>query len=310
LSPRAALLLVLCFLLPGRPAAVRAQEAANPFFGSSAAEPSLRAPERSSAESRQGGLSAVLGRWRARAAALQEAFTAGVARRMREARTGGRIGPLLALLLISFAYGFLHALGPGHGKTAVFSYFLSTRSPILHAVAAGLGIGLLHVGVVSALVLAGYFLLRVTMSALVADATALLRRVCAVLLMAAGAILLARRLHPGHRHHDHPDPIRKAGSAASLLSLVLGAGLVPCSGAVLMLLFSLSIDSLGLGLLAVGSLSLGMGLTQSGIGLLTVLGKQRLLNRLQGSRPGRWAYAALELTAPALVIVLGLLLLL
>jgi ABC-type nickel/cobalt efflux system permease component RcnA len=303
-------LLLGLFLLLGRPAAVGAQEAVNPFFGPGTAEPSLRAPDHSSAESRPGVVTTILGRWRARTAALQEAFTAGVARRMREARTGGRIGPLLALLLLSFAYGFLHALGPGHGKTAVFSYFLSTRSPILHAVAAGLGIGLLHVGVVSALVLAGYFLLRVTMSALVADATAVLRRLCAGLLMAAGAILLARRLFQGHAHREAAGPSGKAGSVASLLTLVLGAGLVPCSGAVLILLFSLSVDSLGLGLLAVGSLSLGMGVTQSGIGVLTVLGKQRLLNRLQGSRPGLWAHAAVEIAAPALVIVLGLLLLL
>lgn len=128
--------------------------------------------------------------------------------------------------------------------------------------------------------------------------------------MAAGAILLARRLFQGHAHREAAGSSGKAGSVASLLTLVLGAGLVPCSGAVLILLFSLSVDSLGLGLLAVGSLSLGMGVTQSGIGVLTVLGKQRLLNRLQGSRPGLWAHAAVEIAAPALVIVLGLLLLL
>jgi nickel/cobalt exporter len=39
------------------------------------------------------------------------------------------------LIALSFAYGVLHALGPGHGKLAVSAYLVSHRARVTHAVA-------------------------------------------------------------------------------------------------------------------------------------------------------------------------------
>ena len=52
---------------------------------------------------------------------------------------GGRGVP--ALLALAFAYGLLHALGPGHRKLALAAYFLARP---LQGVAAGTSVALLH----------------------------------------------------------------------------------------------------------------------------------------------------------------------
>lgn len=41
---------------------------------------------------------------------------------LTQIKEGHRMTPILILLAISFAYGFIHASGPGHGKTLVASY--------------------------------------------------------------------------------------------------------------------------------------------------------------------------------------------
>jgi len=46
---------------------------------------------------------------------------------VREAESSGSIRPLLFLILAAFAYGVIHAVGPGHGKAISLSYVLSQR---------------------------------------------------------------------------------------------------------------------------------------------------------------------------------------
>ena len=48
-------------------------------------------------------------------------------------------------MLLAFAYGVLHALGPGHGKVVVVSYFLSRDAQIMRGFLMGLQIAVFHV---------------------------------------------------------------------------------------------------------------------------------------------------------------------
>ena len=49
----------------------------------------------------------------------------------------GESGTLIPFLAICLLYGLLHALGPGHGKTIVVSYFLSRRGKFSQGIALG-----------------------------------------------------------------------------------------------------------------------------------------------------------------------------
>ena len=63
-----------------------------------------------------------------------------IAQHMRAIRDGGTSTPLLIGMLLAFVYGVLHALGPGHGKVIVVSYFLSRDAQIMRGLLMGLQI--------------------------------------------------------------------------------------------------------------------------------------------------------------------------
>ena len=68
-----------------------------------------------------------------------------IAQHMRAIRDGDTSAPLMIGTLLAFAYGVLHALGPGHGKVFVVSYFLSRDAQIMRGLLMGLQIAAFHV---------------------------------------------------------------------------------------------------------------------------------------------------------------------
>ncbi|RME04209.1 MAG: hypothetical protein D6805_03910 [Planctomycetota bacterium] len=64
--------------------------------------------------------------------------------RMEEVLENFSFGLLVATLLISFFYGCLHALGPGHGKTMVAAYLIGTKGRVRDAISLGLIVTITH----------------------------------------------------------------------------------------------------------------------------------------------------------------------
>lgn len=131
--------------------------------------------------------------------------------------------------------------------------------------------------------------------------------------------------HHGHHGHDHdageicpscghshaPDPTRLSGKDFSLRdawSAVIAVGLRPCSGALLVLTFSL-LNGLYLGgILSVLAMALGTAITVSALATLAVTVKG-LAVRLAGDKRADNVGAAFEITGASVVLILGLTLL-
>src|SRR5918992_1012099 len=122
--------------------AVCADVGANPFAG----RPDGPAAEAQSAEPAFAPI-AVAGR---ALLAFQREANRLIAQHMRAIRDGETSLPLLIALGLAFTYGVVHALGPGHGKLVVVSYFLSREAQIGRGLWMGLQIATFHV--ISALV--------------------------------------------------------------------------------------------------------------------------------------------------------------
>jgi len=87
------------------------------------------------------------------------------------------------------------------------------------------------------------------------------------------------------------------------LSLAIGA--VPCSGALIVLLYGLANNMLWISIALVVAISAGMAIALSTIGILALWGRQTLNQRLMGSHRQRTITAGLRLAGAATVCAVG-----
>lgn len=247
----------------------------------------------------------------------------------------------LALAAASFAYGAFHAAGPGHGKAVLASYMLANetalRRGLLLAALAALLQGLVAIAVVGAA--AAFF--RATASQM-SDATRLIELASYAAVAALGARLawvkgcaLAAALRapaivpsargfvceaiddPTHVHDETcrhaPDPSTLGGPKfrlADAAATVIAAGLRPCSGAILVLVFTLSQGLFAAGAGAVIAMSAGTAITTGALAATAVYAKSAAA-RL-GAKDSRRALIIArggEFIAAMLVLALGVTLL-
>lgn len=252
------------------------------------------------------------------------------------------VGFLLLSLLIAFAFGAQHALGPGHGKTMVAAYLVGSRGTPKHAVALGLTVTATHTSTVYLL----GFVTLVAAAWLSPETVYLWMGVAAgVMVMAFGLVLFAQRslsyrnaqrASGVHRHglfgkaHSH-GPLeheqfghddsehghdRAHGHSAkegrvswrSLLSLGVLGGLLPCPSAVVVMVAAISQGQVLLGMLLIVAFSLGLAGVLIAIGCSLVLGRKiparqrRLLEHQLAAR----LVAVLPVVSAAVVTLVGI----
>lgn len=190
-------------------------------------------------------------------------------------------------------FGAVHALMPGHGKTALVSYYVGRPARMLGGVGASAVLILTHVGSAVLLVLAGFAAIRATLGG-VGRAPAF-EAASAVLVVVVGTWLLVRAL----RHTHAPE-----GSSGMV---AFAAGLVPCPLTTFIMVYSLANGVVLAGLLVSGAMALGMVATVFVFVACTILLRDRALGFLGRTAPTRERIGrALETLSAVLVIAFGL----
>jgi nickel/cobalt exporter len=213
------------------------------------------------------------------------------------------------LLLFGFAYGVFHAAGPGHGKGVIASYIVASRKT-LALVALGL------VGILAILLDAGAAAVSAAASRIELASFAALAVFGLVLLWRKSAAVAGGAGAECGPACDHGGAVlaAEASRATTLrdsLAVIAAAGLRPCSGAIILLVFALSQGLFWTGAAAVLAMAAGTALTTGALAAIAV-GAKHLALRLAGGRGagGARALAWLELAAAAFATVLGAALLL
>ncbi|RPE02296.1 nickel/cobalt transporter [Candidatus Pantoea deserta] len=228
------------------------------------------------------------------------------------------------LVLFSLAYGVLHALGPGHGKVVIATFLATHPTRLKTSLRLTLLASLLQGGVAIGLVTLMLVLLQTSARQLhlssdwLEKASYLLVTALGVWLSGRSLKALWQRLRPppamrihavrachqhharcgcGHAHLPDAQQVADAVSVKTQLLLVASMGLRPCSGAIMMLLFSRVIGVYLWGVLSAAVMALGTALTISAIGLLV----QRF--RALAQRLGRDSRAAPSLVMPLLALL-------
>ncbi len=193
-----------------------------------------------------------------------------------ESREGGGARATVSILALAFLYGMLHAAGPGHRKTVIFSLFLSGRTYWFEPAAAAALAAAAHGGSALFLVLLFRMVFDRLVSVHLNTAGAYLEGISYILLALFAVFFLARSIvHIRRGGHGHP--MTRSGRKGLYLTL-LSSGLFPCPGVIMILSFCAAVGMLKLGILAVISVSLGMGVTISLAGYLAYFGREGLFS--------------------------------
>jgi nickel/cobalt exporter len=271
-----------------------------------------------------------LGGFVQRLAREQSKINERISHEIRTVRDTGSIPSLFAILSIAFLWGVLHAAGPGHGKSLVAAYLVSNDARWTSGIVMGGVISLLQglTAIITVCILAAVLhelQLQVKMQG------AAIELVSYGLVAALGLVMFWRAVmglghnhhhgpvgfgddhdhhhghghgHEGHDHHGHshePRGLRRKMSFGLILTVF--AGIAPCASAIIIMLFSLANDALLIGGAAVLALSLGMGLTVSAIGVLSVLARNFMKRFATGSSVrGEYLERALAIAGSIAVI--------
>lgn len=193
------------------------------------------------------------------------------------------ISVFFLLLGIALFYGFIHALGPGHGKVIMVSYALSNPLKAKQGVLLGGFIAVIHTFSAILLVSILYYILKSTYSGYSQEPKRIISLISYGLIAGMGAFLIIKTVFIDilklQKNNDNLE-IKSDEKNNKIQNLILPAliiGLIPCEGAVLILIFAISIDSYWLGILLTISMSIGMALTISIIGITAIYSKKGAL---------------------------------
>lgn len=264
-------------------------------------------------------------RW---AAEGQREFQNAMARSLR-ALKGGDPAALSALLGICFAYGFFHAVGPGHGKVLIGGYGVGRRVRMAPLMGIALASSLAQSSSAVALVYAGVFAFdwtREQMVGLTEDVMAPLSYgaigLIGLWLVWRGVRRLWRQRGVAHRSHDHahgavcescghahgptPEEVARLTGWRDAVLLIGGIALRPCTGALFLLILTWRMGIEGAGIAGAYAMGLGTASVTVLVAAAAVAFRGGALAALAETRAARHLVPALELAAGALVALVGL----
>lgn len=201
----------------------------------------------------------------------------------------------LSVLFVAFAYGAIHAAGPGHGKALVAFYFTSNHSDYKKAFKMGYLIAIFHA--ISALIFTFgiFYILKKMFRQNFNEFSHIAMQISAVMIMLVGIYLIYEALKHRKEKEKKITKIEK-----SSLAVAFSAGVVPCPGVMTIVLFCIVLKQITLGILAAIAMSIGMGLTISLAGILSIVINKKTSNKLQNKM------YIVEIIGALLVFSLGL----
>lgn len=210
--------------------------------------------------------------------------------------------------------GALHGLEPGHSKTMMAAFIIAVRGTVKQAILLGLCATVSHTAIVWIIALGGLYLWR----GLAPESIEPYLQVgSAVMILGMGSWMIWRTAraqrqgehhhdhdhdHDHHHHHDH-QPVAaefqdaherahaldiqrrfegKTVTTGQIMLFGLTGGLIPCPGAITVLLLCLQLKAFALGAVLVLCFSIGLALTMVTSGVLAALSVKHLNKTFSG----------------------------
>ena len=249
------------------------------------------------------------------------------------------LGLIAGALALALFLGAAHGLEPGHGKTIVAAYLIGSRGTVGNALFLGGIVTFTHTFSVILLGLvalfASQYILPEQIFPYLGTASGLLIIGLGTWLLVnhlrgRGFGHSHEEEHHGHHHHSHEEEhhhdhsheeehhghhdhdheeehhghsheIPSKVTLGSLLTLGISGGIVPCPGALVILLLAVALHRIAFGLLLLVAFSVGLAAILIAIGVLIVKARP-LVERFSGD--GRWIQR-LPIASAVVIIVVG-----
>ena len=268
------------------------------------------------------------------AAGEQRAFQNEIASNLRSLRAG-EAGAFWLLMSVSFAYGFFHAVGPGHGKVLIGGYGLGRRVAAIRLSVIGF---LASMGqAVSAIIIvySGVWLLNLTRQTMIGVTEDIMAPASYAAIAFIGAWLVWRgvrklRARPhahshdhshshdhahdghsdacsecGHKHAPSLEEVSQINSLREALGLIAGIAIRPCTGALFVLIITWQMGLGMAGIAATFAMALGTATVTVGVGLAAVGLRGGMLGGITGKGVAANVVPVVEMAAGSVIVVIA-----
>ena len=252
----------------------------------------------------------------------------------------------ITLIFISFFYGIFHAIGPGHGKFILTSYLALEQSKLRQAVkislASSIVQGIVAILLVSIIIVAftlsrtyfnltlkwverGSFMLMILLGVYwiyqawqgIRPPKLQIRKISPMQMSQEKTPLVSHHIHHehcgcGHQHLPSSVQMNQSTGWKSQLFLILSIGSRPCSGAILVLFLSYTLNIYLWGILATLMMALGTGITLTIFALIVIFARHKAVQLKMWYFPAKFSFpiaSSLKFLTACVLIGMGILLL-
>ena len=267
------------------------------------------------------------------AAGEQRVFQNQIARSLRAVRAE-QPEAVATLLTVCFAYGFFHAIGPGHGKVLIGGYGLGRRVAFwrLSAISVLSSLGQAVTAVV--LVYTGVLIFQMSRQNLVGATEQVMAPISYAAIAAIGLWLVFRAVRGfsrryraakshahDHHHHDHhhddvcsdcghrhgpsPEEVANVGSPREAVVLIAGIAVRPCTGALFVLILTWQMGIAMVGIAGAFAMALGTAMVTTLVGWTSFGLRGGLLASASATRFASVLAPTIELVAGIMIAVVA-----
>lgn len=244
---------------------------------------------------------------------------AGALRALRSGEPGAVIG----FLVICFTHGFLHALGPGHGKAVIAAYAAASGATLRRMIRVASMASMAQTTIAVVLVYSVVWVLAGARDR-VEDLAGLIEPMSFAVIALLGLMLVWRGLRRfstlvwrAEHNHVHSEDcacgqshvpavvdIAQAGNWREMAALVMGIALRPCTSALFLLILTWRLDLDGIGILGVYVMGMGTMTVTASAALVAHLFRSGMLLVLPDGRVMLPIVVMIELVVGAAIAVL------
>lgn len=191
---------------------------------------------------------------------------------LREIVTDFSFSTLLVLFGVSFVYGILHSIGPGHGKALIASYFLKEKHKSVKSLLLSAVVSFIHTGAAVILAFLLFYVLTGIRGMFRIQLQSYFIFASGIMITLIGFLFLVLRIFYGGKKKTE-----QKWEKRNFYLVGISAGIIPCPVSSMIMMLTIAHGVVYVGLISVFSISLGMFTVLSLVGMISIASRTGIL---------------------------------